>query len=86
MIIVELLIGADQPATVEVVLTFREGKGLGHPLTQGVVAEAISLYASCSIAAGQLGELAPGPGSGQVVVTGGTTHGVVGDGSAAVFG
>ena len=84
-----LLTGAEQHARIDGADAggaFRIGIRLGNPLTQGIIVEDISLHASRPGALAQAGQLAICPGSGLVVVTGRTAHGVIGDAGTAEAG
>ena len=88
MVIVELLVGIEQLPHNDGVHAggaFQIGIGFGHSLTVSVIGEAIGLLTGCLGAFGQPGKLAPSPGSGHAIVTGGTAHGVICDGGVTTI-
>ena len=89
MVIVELLVGTEQLAHNDGVHAggaCQIGIRLSHSLAVGIIGEVIGLRTGFQRTLRQSGKLSPGPGGGLAIVSGGTAHGIVGDGGAAVFG
>ena len=66
--------------------TCQIGIGLGYSLAESVVSVGVVRSAAGQGAAGQPGQLALVPGGGHAVITGGTAHGVVGNGGTTKAG